>query len=782
MRDKIFSPLVAALVLLAGFADLVRGGIHAAPLLLVLGYCVLIPGAILGPRDRRGEVAVHPYGAAAVAALAVFGLYLLTLAPSTAMWDTSEYLAAAWTFGLPHPPGNPMFVILGRAVALLPIAPTVAMRINLLAAAASAVSAGIWFLVVARAVRPWAPDRRVTWVVGGLGALVGATAFTVWNQSVVNEKVYTVSLVGMAICSWLMLRWSEKPEAPGADRYLVLVAYLAGLGYANHMAGMLPVPAAAVLVLWRRPATLLRWRVWVACAGALLLGLTPFATQPIRSAHQPAINEGEPTACRSGFAWSCTLSSGTWDAFRYNLNREQYGKPDLSVRQAPFTAQVGMWWLYFKWQWFRDADGAQAMTQGILAALFLVLGFAGALEHRRHDPVGFAFFGPLVFTLTLVLIWYLNFRYGASQAPGLDVPREVRDRDYFYLWSFSAWGPWVALGLAGIWRSLSGDGMRRAAFAAPVLAIGALPLGLNWRDASRAGDYTTIAFARDLLNSVEPYGILITGGDNDTFPLWYAQEVEGIRRDVTVGVLSLMNTDWFARGLARRPVFPYDSAAGPAAYATRSWPRPASPPLKLSLEEVDRLPQVQAVQQAVSFRHGTIDAVIDPRQLLTIQGTPVLERADLIFFRMLMDNFPQRPVYISRTTGDYAERMGMGAFVASQGLARKVVGPVTPSDSMVMVPGSGWMDVSRSAALWKEFRGPQALVDFGKWVDRPSVSTAFAYLLAGSELAEVLRARGDSGGTAVMRQVESVARAVRLDNLLQPVAPPPPVEPGRGIP
>ncbi len=765
LRDRNFSPVLAALALLGGFADLVRGGIHLAPILLVLGYCVFIPMAILGP--ARGARSDHPYAAAVVAGLGVLGLYVLTLAPSTAMWDTSEYLAAAWTFGLPHPPGNPMFVILGRAVSLLPIAPTVAMRINLLAAVASAVSAGIWFLVVARVVRPWAPARWVTWTVAGLGAAVSATAFTVWNQSVVNEKVYTVSLVGMAICSWLMLRWSDDPASPRADRYLVLVAYLAGLGYANHMAGMLPVPAAAVLVLSRRPATLLRWRLLLAAAGALVLGLTPFATQPIRSAWQPALNEGEPTACRDGFKWDCTLSEGTWRAFQYNLNREQYGKPDLTIRQAPFGAQVGMWWLYFRWQWFRDARDTAASAQLALAIVFLALGLFGAREHRLHDPAGFAYYGPLVFTLTLVLIYYLNFKYGASQAPGLSVAREVRDRDYFYLWSFSAWGPWVALGLAGIWRRLAGAAAdtRRLAMTTPVLALGLVPLGANWRDASRAGDYTTVAFARDLLNSVEPYGILITGGDNDTFPLWYAQEVEGIRRDVTVGVLSLMNTDWFARGLARRPVHPYDAARGPAVYRDREWP--------MTMDEVDRLPEVQPVQQAVEFRHDAITAVIDPQRLTTIQGIPVLERADLIFFRMVVDNWPQRPIHISRTTGDYAEKLGLGQVVASQGLARKLIGPVPDTTELVMVQGSGWMDAARSYALWKEFRGPAALTDYGKWVDRPSISTAYAYLLAGSELSEVLRFRGDTAAAGIARTVESVAKAVGLGDLLQSAPPPP---------
>src|SRR3954465_6397313 len=87
------------------------------------------------------------YRAAAAAALAVLALYVITLAPSTAMWDTSEYIAAAYTMGLPHPPGNPFFIILGRVFSLLPIAGSVAARINVLAALCSALAAGIWFLV-----------------------------------------------------------------------------------------------------------------------------------------------------------------------------------------------------------------------------------------------------------------------------------------------------------------------------------------------------------------------------------------------------------------------------------------------------------------------------------------------------------------------------------------------------------------------------------------------------------------------------------------------------------
>src|SRR3954470_19028618 len=332
------------------------------------------------------------YLAGTVVSLVVLVLYLVTLAPSTAMWDTSEYITAAYTLGLPHPPGNPLFVLIGRVFAVLPIAKTIAVRINVLAAICSAVSAGMWFLITERVLVSWFEQRWMRILGGTLAAIIGATSFTVWNQSVVNEKVYTVSLMGIAIISWLMVRWCDQPDGRKADRILVLVAYLCGLGYANHMAGMLAAPAIGLAVLIVRWRTVLRWKLLLACMAALVFGITPFAMQPIRAAHFPALNEGEPTACRTELTAACTFSKGTWEAFEYNFNRGQYGKPELSERQAPFTAQVGMWWLYFKWQWLRDADGTKPGPQSLLAALFFVLGLLGGWVHFQRDRRSFWYF------------------------------------------------------------------------------------------------------------------------------------------------------------------------------------------------------------------------------------------------------------------------------------------------------------------------------------------------------------------------------------------------------
>ena len=117
------------------------------------------------------------------------------------------------------------------------------------------------------------------------------------------------------------------------------------------------MPAVAAAVAIRRPITLLRPKVLLAIFGALLLGMTPFLTQPLRAAHFPGINEGEPTGCATEIGVGCTFSKATYDRFMYNFNRGQYSKPALSERQAPFEAQVGMWWLYFRWQWLRPTRG-----------------------------------------------------------------------------------------------------------------------------------------------------------------------------------------------------------------------------------------------------------------------------------------------------------------------------------------------------------------------------------------------------------------------------------------
>jgi len=735
-----------------------------------------------------GELPDHrpSYRAAAIVSALVFVLYLVTLAPSTAMWDTSEYIAAAYTLGLPHPPGNPFFVLIGRVFAVLPIAPNVAMRINILAALCSAGAAGMWFLVTERVLVGWLVERWQRVAGGVIAALLGATAFTVWSQSVVNEKVYTISLLGLAIVSWLTVRWCDDPDGAKADRLLVMIAYLSGLGYANHMAGFLAAPAVAVAVALRQPRTLLRWRLLLGCAGALLLGMSPFLIQPLRAARFPAINEGEPTGCTSQIGVGCTFSKATYDRFMYNFNRNQYQKPSLGTRQAPFVAQVEMWWLYFRWQWLRDPLDSHPGLQSALATLFLLLGGLGGYVHWKRDRASFSYFGPLMFMVTLALIYYMNFKYGSSQSPELgdSVPREVRDRDYFYLWSFSAWSVWAALGLVYVWETIAAlVGAERVQLgsehlllprrrswmvASPVLALALIPLLANWTSASRAGQTDTADFAYDLLNSVEPYGVLVTAGDNDTFPLWYAQEVEGVRRDVIVACLSLLNTDWYTRQLLRRPVYEYDSLRGPAVYRGRTWKKPTGPPLSLTMDEADAVPSVVEFSSPQTFRKDGTDILVNvnPRPFGDFQG---LERADLFVLYMIRDGYPERPIFFSRTTAGYPEELSLAPFTVTTGLARKLVPAVPKSGGAIAaIPGEGFVDVETTRSLWeKTFRAPRSIASRSLWVDRPSVGIPFLYIRTALTLSAALAARGQTGeASTIAAQADHIARATQLEDIM----------------
>jgi hypothetical protein len=396
-----------------------------------------------------------------------------------------------------------------------------------------------------------------------------------------------------------------------------------------------------------------------------------------------------------------------------------------------------------------------------------------------------------MFTMTLVLIYYLNFKYGASQDPELSgVPREVRDRDYFYLWSFSAWGVWAALGLVAMWDSSAAlfaretivvgretverPTHRALAMAAPVLAIAFIPLFTNWSSASRAGQTDTADFARDLLNSVEPYGVLITVGDNDTFPLWYAQEVEGVRRDVVVANTSLLNTDWYTRQLIRRPVYEYDAAHGPAVYRSRTWPKPTVSFLKMSLAQADSTPPYVEITQPMTFQGGPIKAVIDP-QRLSIPN--VLQRADIFVLKLIAEQFGERPIYFSRTSAGYGNELGLGSYLLTQGLASKVfVPPAVANRDTMPIAGAGWVDVARTKTLWDSvFTGTRSIAKRDDWVDRPSVGIPYLYVATGLMLSEGLQARGDvAASTRVMNQSRQIAEAVKLDDLLAQINQPQP--------
>jgi hypothetical protein len=325
--------------------------------------------------------------------------------------------------------------------------------------------------------------------------------------------------------------------------------------------------------------------------------------------------------------------------------------------------------------------------------------------------------------------------------------------------SFSAFGVFIALGLGALMRGIvdflrdRGTPKGRWAVASVALALALVPLQANGTSASRSGETMARDFAYDILQSVEPYGILITAGDNDTFPLWYAQEVEGIRRDVTLANLSLMNTNWHLRQIRRRNTPKFDPARAAALWRELDVPDPPKEQaLSLPLEEIDSLPEAMRVppEGGVAF---------DGLQLRF--GQDVLLRQDLATIFLIRDNLGKRPIFFSWSDGGYPDQtFGLSQYLVSQGFVRKLMpAPVAPNDSIVLSPGLGFVDLPRTKRLlWDVYHWKTATQDRPVgWVDPPSGSILQLYSVVYGGSSQTLAKAGDS---TLAARADSVARKV----------------------
>ncbi|NIP80254.1 MAG: DUF2723 domain-containing protein [Gemmatimonadetes bacterium] len=752
------------------------------------------PGASARPIPVNGDYH-SPYLAAAVAAAAVWILYAITLAPTTAFWDTSEYIATAHIMGIPHPPGNPTFVVLARAWELLlaPFGLSVAVRINLFSATMGALAHGCWFLVAHRIVAYFTEDRTHRLIGASLAVLVSATAFTVWSQSNVNEKVYTVSLFTIALLTWLAFLWRDNIGQGKDDNLILLMVFILALSVGNHLMAFLAAPALLVFILLVESKTLLNWKLYAFALAVALIGLSIHLFLPLRAALDPVINEADPS----------TLTA-LWES----LTRQQYDKPSVFADPTDpslprgiglILAQIGNYLQYFDWQWARALNPSESLFGGlgspggafpirpVVTLVFLAIGLYGAYEHYHRDRTSWWYMVILFATVSIGLVGYLNFRYGYTYPqPGGGPYRvelhEVRERDYFFIVSFSMWGLWAGIGLFALWRRIAdllADSSRfatqgqRYALAAPILLLALVPVLLNWDRADRSDDYAARDWAYNLLMSVEPYGVLFTNGDNDTFPLWYLQEVEGIRRDVTVIVMSYLNTPWYAKQLkqlttpceegqdpledptriiCQRPFQPelaaelYAPPEGPigdsGSVALQNiappggWSAPTRSILDMPDERIDEIPALYAanpynfmIEEPVRVDAGMLS--------FTVPGERFLLPADVFLLNIVQNSVGDRPVYFATTTQAY-NRVGLYDALLRQGLALRIMEqPIVPDaehgiyalPESIQVPGA-FVDLPRTdTLLWNVFVHRGGIPDEWEFWPEPSTRNIPYYYL-----------------------------------------------------
>ena len=230
----------------------------------------------------------------------------------------------------------------------------------------------------------------------------------------------------------------------------------------------------------------------------------------------------------------------------------------------------------------------------------LLLGIIGLVFQFDKDKRGSWLVFLMFFMTGIAIVLYLN-----------QPPYQVRERDYAYAGSFYMFAIWIGLGVLGLYQWITDAVKGREKLVATgvgVLCMGvpALMAAQNWDDHNRSNRYTAVEMATNYLNSVGPNGYLVTHGDNDTFPLWYAQEVEGIRTDVRVVNTSLLGTDWYIDQMKWA--------------CNESAPLPLTVPQSQYLYGTNEFVTIQYDDGSPMFLHDVMEVFKDPKMKAVFEG------------------------------------------------------------------------------------------------------------------------------------------------------------------
>ena len=555
-------------------------------------------------------------------AVVATGVYLLTLEPSTSFWDCGEFIAVSYYLQVGHAPGAPFYQLLAHLFTLL--AGDNPLAVAPLSNALSAVAGGLavmflyWCIRLLQDIKETvkkdkskngaAPDQQSathkSQFIKIFAALIGSLCYlfcdTAWSSAVESE-VYSLAMLIASATLWAMLRWYHCPDSEQAQRWLMLIALLLGLGTCTHLLTLLTTPALLLLFIFKTKTYKLNTQKLTASNLLVfsfyllvffIIGLSPYLIVPIRSVAGTPINEGNPS---------------TVERFKNYLTREQYEKAPLYPRMwrqhendAKYAATwsggdnslVGNMRYYFSYQltymylrylmWnfsgrYNDRQGYGSPQNGqfitgippldrilvstakplpkslptkghnvyyLLPLLLGIVGFIATMKRRRTS-----FWTVLTLFLMggIVLNFYLNHPC-----------YEPRERDYAYILSFFAFCIFIAFGaewlLSGnkkfelktkkLWSRISLYGTYLILLAVPLLMA-----CQNWDDHDRSHRFIAHDSGANILNSCDSNQqgcVLFCYGDNDTFPLWYLQTVEKERLDIRVENIGLMGAAKFA--------------------------------------------------------------------------------------------------------------------------------------------------------------------------------------------------------------------------------------------
>ncbi|MCF7918694.1 MAG: DUF2723 domain-containing protein [Candidatus Cloacimonetes bacterium] len=664
-------------------------------------------------------------------------IYVLTMARSLSFWDCGEYITCSSILGVPHPPGNPFYILLGRFfTALTGHGISHALVVNFMSAFFSSLAVMFTYLITVKLISMWQrrEEAQFAYITGIIAALLTAFSFSFWHNAI-EAEVYGGLAFTINLIIYLTLLYTQKSNDLSHQNYLILIIYIFFLGFGIHQTVLQIAPAVLFIILYPQILEAYRetgkfWlRTWIYLFGLIIIyfifngigksisvpdlskmafglgigiiiifhtykkvsieawliafllviiAFSPHIFLLVRSAHRPFINEGFPH---------------NLELFKNYVLRTQYGTTNFTERNADFWNQFNHSFLrYFSWQFFHfdNIKNAIAIPIGFLHTLFpavkafhlpnnyltvvpsgflktlfqalvAFLGFYGMYYTFKKNKHAFGYMIALFLMASLAMIFVMNQKYN-----------EVRDRDYFFVTAYNLWAIWMALGCLGLIR-LVFSRMKVLGYVVLIIAL-LLPvinLAAQYWEHDRHKEFIALDYGLNILNSLEENAIVFTNGDNDTFPVWYAQAVydpyaiekvweardvsptpltqkriasamdfknstlTGIRKDVSVANLSLLNTPWYIKQLRDKEGILFNLKDAHIE-GCQTEPRSSLYPRRL---DKDTRVKIKG------------NDVVDDFEIILKEGE-ALYTNDLAVIQIVKDNYGKRPIYFAVTVAD----------------------------------------------------------------------------------------------------------------------------------
>ncbi|HET7152542.1 MAG TPA: DUF2723 domain-containing protein, partial [Candidatus Kapabacteria bacterium] len=482
--------------------------------------------------------------------------FSITAQAGVAFWESGVFAAAAGALQVSHPFGSPLYLLVGRVFHVILytfFSGYQAWHITMVSVVASALTVMLLYLVLVNIIRIWREnietktDTVITYGAAAIGALSLSFSDAFWHNAT-ESTPYASALLCSAIALWLITQWYHRADEPGSMRYILLTAYVIGLSAGVHPLALLVIFPVAAIIYFRARSITIKKLFTLSAASALyfIIGASVCITILLRSDSQPSINNSPVKGSidlRSSLPSNIApvsqhLLSDKGHAFFRYLCWQYIGRAgDVENALAGFTMAVIPDAAKDTKQWWYGSSYDAIFPVRFWGIPFLV-GLFGIFWHFKKDwRTGLA-----------LLIGFVALGLGADFFRSTQM--QSRETDYLYTEGFFIYSLWVGIGAYGILELIEEKLQERATMQVSSLAGAFVLLAVaidlntgygNWEMHDRSNDYLPWDYAYNTLQSCGKDAILFTSGENDTYPLWYLQNAENIRRDVRIINLPMQN-------------------------------------------------------------------------------------------------------------------------------------------------------------------------------------------------------------------------------------------------